>query len=78
MKKFFVIVTIAVSALAVTTSANVSKHQLIINQHSLTDTFPQTDTMNRNNNWNRDTMHHNNMMNDTSRRDTSRTAPPKF
>jgi hypothetical protein len=55
MKKMFLIICVAVSALAVTTSANVNKHQLVITQHSLTDTIPQ-DTMNRDTSTT-DTMH---------------------
>lgn len=55
MKKFFLIICVAASAFAVSTSASVNKHQLIITQHSLTDTIPQ-DTMNRDTSTT-DTMH---------------------
>jgi hypothetical protein len=44
MKKFFLIMCVAASALAVTTSASVNKHQLTITQRSLTDTIPQDTT----------------------------------
>lgn len=76
MKKIFFISCIAISALAVTTSANTNKHQNFYNQYALNDTVPNPTT---------DTMH-NNMQNnqnnpqDTSmqpRTDTASTAPPR-
>lgn len=54
MKKFFLITIVALSAFAVSTSASVNKHQLIVTQRSLTDTLPQ------------DTMHRDTSMRDTS------------
>jgi len=75
MKKLFFIISIAISAIAVSTSAGVNKHQVLFNKHYVTDTVPNRtlDTMNHNN-W--DTMHHN--MGDTSmmRRDSSGTRTP--
>ena len=77
MKKIFFICCVSFSALAVTTSANLSKQQILYNRDALNDTVPNSlDTMH--NNWNADTMN-NNMM-DTSmnmHRDSTKPAPPE-
>lgn len=76
MKKIFFICCIAISALAISTSANTNKQQNIYGQYALNDTVPNTmDTMHHN--MYGDTMH-NNMM-DTSmnmHRDSTKPAPP--
>jgi hypothetical protein len=77
MKKIFFICSIAISALAISTSASTNKQQNFYNYYALNDTVPNPamDTMHHD--MNMDTMH-NNMM-DTSmnmHRDSSKLAPP--
>ncbi len=58
MKKMFFICCIAISALAVSTSANTNKQQSVNGSYVLNDTVPNTlDTTN--NNWNSDSSNHN-------------------
>ncbi len=83
MKKIFFICCIAISALAISTSANTNKQQNVYNRYAFNDTVPNstTDTMhnNMNNNNNNNMQNNQNNMQDTGmnmHRDSTSTAPP--
>ena len=76
MKKVFFICCVSISALAVTTSANITKPQILYSRNALNDTVPNSlDTMHKN--WNADTMNHNMDTSMNMHRDSTRPAPPQ-
>lgn len=76
MKKIFFICCIAISALALSTSASVNRHQDFSKSYVLRDTVPTTsDTMQ--NNMNQNNMNNQDTGMNNMQTDTSSTKPPR-